>query len=257
MKKLLLLTMATLVSGVLSAQFGSLSLSLGLPQNEFRQNTDATGFGGDFTFGIPFQKGAPIFFGLDFNYIVYGSNSREETLRAQITLENGQAIGAPIEIPLEIRNTNSIFGTHAFIRAQAPFELVQPYIEGLVGFRYISTNVKISDLSDDNRWSEPDNDVIVRETVLDDWIFSYGYGGGFMIKVGANFFVDLRANFFKGQRAKYFDGDDTSSWNIEFSGDPTTFDEETVTGDNLSFSTVARESTTDLLMLKLGVGFKI
>ncbi|MEM6830679.1 MAG: hypothetical protein AAF551_09180, partial [Bacteroidota bacterium] len=214
-------------------------------------------FGGDLTFGIPFQKGAPIFFGLDFNYLVYGSNSQEETLRAQITLENGVRIGDPLEIPLEIRNTNSIFGTHAFIRVQAPFELVQPYIEGLIGFRYISTNVKILDLSDDNRWSEPDNNVIVRETVLDDWVFSYGYGGGFMIKLGANFFVDLRADFFIGQRAKFFDGDDTSSWNIEFSGDPTNFDEETVTGENLSFSTVARESTTDLLMLKLGIAYKI
>lgn len=257
MKKLATLFCLLLIASTSMAQFGSLALSLGLPQNEFRQNTDATGFGGDLTFGIPFQKGAPIFFGLDFNYLVYGSNSMDETLRAQITLANGTPIGNPLEIPLQIRNTNSIFGTHAFIRVQGPFELVQPYIEGLVGFRYISTNTKIVDLSDDNRWSEPDDNVIVRETVLDDWVFSYGYGGGFMIKMGPSIFLDLRADFFKGQRAQYFDGDDTSSWNIEFSGDPTTFDEATVTGDSLSFETVARESTTDLLMLKLGIAFKI
>ena len=257
MKRISALLITSLIASGAWAQFGSLSLSLGLPQNEFRQNTDATGFGGDLTFGIPFQKGAPIFFGLDINYIVYGSNAKEETLSAQITLSDGTPIGDPLVIPLEIRNTNSIFGTHAFLRAQAPFELVQPYVEGLVGFRYISTNTKIVDLSDDNRWSDPDDNVIVRETVLDDWIFSYGYGGGFMIKIGSNVFLDLRANFFKGQRAKYFDGDDTSSWNIEFSGDFTDFDPDTVGGDNLSFETVARESTTDLLMLKLGIGFKI
>lgn len=239
------------------AQWGSFDLSLGLPRNEFRENTDATGFGADLSFGIPFQKGFPVSFGLDFNYIIYGANSKDETLSAQITLADGTPIGPSLDIPLRIKNTNSIFGTHALIRAQAPFELVQPYVEGLVGFRYISTNVKIKDLSDDGRWSERDDNVIVRETVLDDWVFSYGYGGGFMIKIGPKFYLDVRADYFKGERAKYFDGEDTESWNIEFSGDPSSFDPDTVGGDSLEFETVARESTTDLLMIKFGVAFKI
>ncbi|WP_420576159.1 hypothetical protein [Ekhidna sp.] len=256
MKKYLLSSSLLLISLVSFGQWGSFDLTLGLPRNEFRENTDATGFGADLSFGIPFQKGFPVSFGLDFNYIVYGSNTKDETLEAQITLANGTPIGDPIIIPLRIKNTNSIFGTHALIRAQAPFELVQPYVEGLIGFRYISTNTKITDQSSDGRWSERDDQVIVRETVLDDWVFSYGYGGGFMIKVGPKFFIDIRADFFKGERAKYFDGEDTESWNIEFSGDPTNFDPDTVGGEALEFETVARESTTDLLMIKFGVAVK-
>lgn len=254
-----LLTLAFLMLIFTSrAQMGSLSFALGLPQNDFKENTDAVGFGGDLSVAFPFQKGVPIYFGVDINYMVYGLNSTDETLSAQITTSSGQPLGNPIQIPLRIVNTNSIFGTHLFLRAQAPFEIIQPYGEALFGFRYISTNVKIRDLSDDNRWSgDPDDDIILRETVLDDWILSYGFGGGFFIKVGPAIYIDLRANFFRGQRAQYFDGSDTESWNVEFSGDPNDFDANTVGGDQLAFETEARESTTDLLVIKFGIGFKI
>ena len=237
-----------------AAQMGSLALSFGLPQNDFKENTDATGFGGDLSFAFPFQKGTPIYLGLDINYMVYGRNARNEDLFATINDQNGNEL-ARLDIPLRIVNTNSIFGTHAFIRGIIPLELIQPYGEVLFGFRYISTNTKILDRSSDRRWAtEDDSDVIARETVLDDWLLSYGFGGGFLIKVGSNFFIDLRADFFKGQRAEYFDGEDTESWDVTFSGSG--FDEATVTGDDLTFDTQPRESTTDLLVLKFGVAMK-
>lgn len=255
MRHLVIFISLILLSVPVAAQFVSLGFSAGLPQNEFRENTDATGFGGDLTFGLPFQKGVPIYFGLDFNYLVYGSNRQEEDLVAEIRLNN--TVINQLVVPLEIVNTNSIFGTHALIRAQAPFEMIQPYIEGLIGFRYVSTNTKILDRSEDSRYSDQDTDVIVRKTVLDDWIFSYGYGGGFMIKVAPKFFVDLRANFFKGQRAQYFDGDDTSSWTVDFTtSSGASFDPDNVESGDLAFDAEPRESTTDLLELKLGVAFQ-
>ncbi|MEO1254958.1 MAG: hypothetical protein AAFY41_08740, partial [Bacteroidota bacterium] len=120
------------------------------------------------------------------------------------------------------------------------------------------TNTKILDRSNDRRWAtEDDSDVISRETVLDDWILSYGFGGGFLIKVGPNFFIDLRANYFRGQRAEYFDGEDTENWEVTFSGGSGNFDETTVSGDDLTFDTDPRESTTDLLVIKFGIAFKI
>lgn len=257
-KTILIITLITTTLTLTHGQLGSLAFSVGVPQNEFRENTDATGFGGDLTLAFPFQKGVPVYFGLDINYMIYGLNSSDETLSAQITTSTGQILGNPIQIPLRVVNTNSIFGTHALIRAQAPFTGVQPYAEALFGFRYISTNVKIKDLTDDNRYSgDPEDDIIVRETVLDDWILSYGFGGGVFISIGPLVYIDLRADFFRGQRAEYFDGSDTESWNIEFSGDPTDFNPDTVGGDQLQFETSARESTTDMLVIKFGIGFKI
>ena len=254
MKKLLL-TIPFLFSILFGqAQWVSLDVSIGVPQNEFRENTDATGGGLDLSFGIPFQKGFPISFGLDFNYMVYGSNSQDEDLIAEIRA--GNTIIDQLVIPLTITNTNSIFGTHALIRAQAPFELVKPYIEGLAGFRYISTNTKITDRSFDSRYSDEDTDVIIRKTVLDDWIWSYGFGGGFMIKIGSSAYIDLRADFFRGQRAKYFDASDTEAWNIEFVG-ASAYDPENLESGDLDFEAQPRESTTDLLVIKFGVAFKI
>ncbi|MEQ9402769.1 MAG: hypothetical protein RIM99_04210 [Cyclobacteriaceae bacterium] len=256
MKKCYLFTILSLMSFISFSQIGGLAFSLGLPQNDFKENTDATGFGLDLSFAFPFQKEVPVYLGLDINYMVYGRNAQNENLFASITAPNGAEL-ARLDIPLRIVNTNSLFGTHAFLRVVAPFELIQPYAEGLFGFRYISTTTKILDRSDDRRWAtEDDSDIISRDTVLDDWILSYGYGGGFLIQVAPNFFVDLRANFFKGERAKYFDGDDTAAWTVEFSGDPTSFDENTVSGDDLAFSSTPRESTTDMLVIKFGVAFK-
>ncbi|WP_424962215.1 hypothetical protein [Ekhidna sp.] len=255
MKKHLLTSTFIMLSFCTMAQWGSFDLTFGLPRNEFRENTDATGFGADLSFGIPFQKGFPVSFGLDLNYIVYGRNTQDENLTAEI-VANGQVIDQ-LNIPLRIVNTNSIFGTHALIRAQAPFEMVQPYIEGLIGFRYISTNTKILDRSDDRRYAEDeDSDVISRKTVLDDWIFSYGWGGGFMIKVGPKFFVDIRADYFKGERAQYYDGDDTESWTVEFTGSSENYDRDNLAPGDLAYENQPRESTTDLLMLKFGVAFK-
>ncbi len=255
MKKLLLITSAivTAYSGI--AQIGSLGFSVGVPRNDFRENTDATGFGFDLSVAFPFQKGVPIYAGLDFNYMVYGRNAENEDLVAEIRSSQGTLLGS-LDIPLRIVNTNSLFGTHAFLRAVAPFSDIQPYAEGLIGFRYISTNTKILDRSNDRRFSEEDDDVIVRKTILDDFIFSYGFGGGLMFKVSPNLFVDLRLNYFQGERAQYFDGTDTEAWSVEFTGSEAAYDPSNIQKGDLDFSTEARESTTDLLVIKFGVAAK-
>ena len=255
MKKLLLATLVLFTSFFSIAQIGSLGFSVGVPRNDFRENTDANGFGFDLSIAFPFQKGVPIYAGIDFNYMVYGRNQQDEDLVAEIRSSQGTLLGQ-LDIPLRIVNTNSLFGTHAFVRAVAPLSNIQPYIEGLVGFRYISTNTKILDRSNDRRFSDEDDDVIVRKTILDDFVFSYGFGGGLMFKVSSNFFIDLRADYFRGERAQFFDGTDTEAWSVEFTGSEAAYDPANIQQGDLDFSTEARESTTDLLVIKFGVAAK-
>ncbi len=252
MKKIVTYCLLSSLAFASVAQMGSLAFSLGLPQNEFRQNTDATGAGADLSVAFPFQKGFPLYMGIDLNYMVYGRNADNEDLSANIVTLQGVSLGT-LEVPLRIVNTNSIFGAHTFMRAVAPLSNVQPYAEALIGFRYISTNVRITDRSEDNRFTDENDDTIVRKTILGDWVFSYGYGGGFMFKVGPKVFLDLRVNYFKGQKAEFFDGTDTESWSVEFTGTPAAYDPANLDGDDLNFETVPRESTTDLLVIKFGV----
>ena len=257
MKNYLLISLLSLISICSFGQMGSLGFSLGLPQNDFKENTDATGFGGDLSITFPFQKGTPIYLGLDINYMIYGRNAQNLDLSANVTAQSG-AVLATLDVPLRLVNTNSLFGTHAFVRGILPLENIQPYGEVLFGFRYISTSTKIKDRSTNRRWaSDPDDsDLISRETVLDDWILSYGFGGGFLIKIAPKAFIDLRVNYFQGQRAEYFDGEDTSSWTVTFT-DITNVATSDINGDNLNLETQPRESTTDLLVIKFGVAFKI
>jgi len=252
MKRIYTATFALLLVTLSHAQMGSLAFSVGVPQNDFRENTDAVGFGFDLSFAFPFDDDVPIYGGLDFNYMVYGRNAQREDLVAEIRTSTGTLLGQ-LDIPLEIVNTNSLFATHAFIRAVAPLDNIQPYAEGLVGFRYISTNTKILDRSDDGRYSDEDDNVIVRKTILDDFVFSYGFGGGFLVKLSRNVFIDLRADFFRGQRAQYFDGTDTESWNVEFTGSEAAYDPANLQKGDLDFATEARSSTTDLLVIKFGI----
>ena len=257
MKKNLLLVIVLLVLSFYSqAQFGSLSFSVGIPQNEFQENTDATGFGGDLTIGMPLQKGIPIFLGLDLNYMAYGFNSRREDLRADIvnpiTGENIEVLN----IPLRMTTTNNLFGGHAFIRAQAPFALVKPYAEFLGGFRMISTVTKITDESEDRILTQDDeNNILARERIVGDWVLSYGYGGGFMIKVAPTFHIDIRANFFRGNRAQYLDAEDTQDWRIQYSNtDPIGSGDiaENLFQETLTF----KESRTDILVIKIGAALQ-
>lgn len=258
MKKIILLTLAFTAfwSTASYGQIVNLDFSLGLPQGDFNENTDATGFGGDLSIGFPFQKSVPVYLGLDLNYMVYGVNAENIDLSAEVKDQNG-AILASLPIPLRVVNTNSLFGTHLFVRAVAPLEAIQPYGEVLFGFRYISTSTRIEDRSDERRWAkDPDNsNLISRKTVLDDWVLSYGFGGGFMIKVAPNFFIDLRADYFRGQRAKFFDAKDTESWTVTITN-LNGADPKSINGDNLNLESEPRESTTDLLNIKFGVAFK-
>lgn len=264
MKKHLLISIFTLsIIMTTNAQMGSLSFSLGLPQGDFKENTDATGFGGDLSFAFPFQKGTPIYLGLDINYMVYGRTDENLDLSANVTAPNGTVL-ASLPINLRVVNTNSLFGTHAFIRGIIPLDNIQPYGEALFGFRYISTSTRIEDRGEERRWArDPDeSNLISRETVLDDWLLSYGFGGGFLIKIAPKVFLDLRANYFFGQRAQYFDSEDTSSWEVTLSdigtiSDPNDQNIDNIDGDNLELGSVPRESTTDLLEIKFGIAFKI
>lgn len=255
MKRIYISTLVLLISTISYSQMGSFAFSVGVPQNDFRENTDAVGFGFDLSVAFPFDDDVPIYGGLDFNYMVYGRNAQREDLVAEIRTGGGTLLGS-LDIPLEIVNTNSFFATHAFIRAVAPLDNIQPYAEGLIGFRYISTNTKILDRSSDGRYSDEDDNIIVRKTILDDFIFSYGFGGGFLVKLNDNVFIDLRANFFKGQRAEYFDGTDTEAWTVEFTGSEAAYDPANLQKGDLDFAAEARSSTTDLLVIKFGIAAK-
>lgn len=230
-------------------------VQVGAPYNEFRENTDAIGFGIAGNFFVPFGPGVPLAFGIEAGYMEYGRNSQEETLTAEIRV--GNTVIDRLDIPLEIETTNSIIHGHAVLRASAPFPFVQPYIEGRAGVRYIATRTKVLDNSPDFRFSNPDTQdrTIVEKTNLDDYVFSYGGGGGFLVQLVPSLYLDLRVSYLRGGEAEYYDGDDTAQWEVVFTG--SNFDPQNVDGDDLDINADPKQSETDMFFFTVGVSFKL
>ncbi len=240
----------------LLAQQGGLGLVVGIPQNEFRESTRAEGYG--LNLYALFPLGTEVInFGGQIDYMIYGLNAQNKTLRADIT--SGSTTIGSLDIPLRIINTNSIFGMHAIMRITAPTEGVRPYFEGLFGFRYISTSTRIEDNSDNGFWSnndDEDDNTIVRKTNLGDFVMSYGGGAGLQLKMGENAYLDLRGYYLLGGKAQYYDADDTRKWTVEFTDLSTNYDPDNLDPNDFSIASQPKESTTDMLMVQLGATFK-
>jgi len=253
MRRILFLPAFVWVICSLSAQQGGMGFVVGIPQNEFRESTRAEGYGLNIYALFPLGSEV-ITFGGQLDFMIYGLNAQNKTLRADIRV--GNTVIDQIYIPLRVINTNSIFGMHAVMRVTVPTDHVRPYFEGLFGFRYISTTTRVEDRTDDGFWSNNDDDdnVLARQTNLADFVWSYGGGGGLQFKMNKHAYLDLRAYYLLGGKALYYDADDTRKWKVQFNG--SSYDPDSLDPNDFTIGGQPKESTTDMLMVQLGATFK-
>ena len=147
---------------------GSIGLMGQLPKGELKTQGVPTGFGLDFN-GILYPVDQ-LGFGINIGYGQYGSSSRQIPFNYFSDL-----------ITIEEKTTNSIGHGHLFFKL-TPFNQkwnVQPYMEGLFGFKYLSTKTA---LYNNNCYDDPDTShddcEIASSTNASDFAFSYGWGGG-------------------------------------------------------------------------------
>jgi hypothetical protein len=175
---------------------GGLSFMLGFPQGEFSDNVDNTGYGlsGELAYK---PRMWPFSIGGSLAYMIYGQEKRTEPFSYTIP-----------DVFVDVITTNSILSGHILLRAEVPRGPIRPYVDGLLGFNYLFTETKIEGYSD-----EP----IAKTTNLDDAVFSYGGGGGILIKIFGDetalrkarlgrsplVFIDLRLRYLLGGEAEY------------------------------------------------------
>jgi len=168
---------------------------IGVPQKEFADNVDTTGYGvsGQFAY---FLGESPIAVGAEVGYLNYGTVERLEPFSPDIP-----------EIIVRVSTTNNILLTHGFIRVQPRSGPVRPYFDGLIGFKYLFTR---SSIRDDSFPGE----TLASTTNFDDLAFSYGIGGGMKITVWegtsgrrgqapAELSIHLGARYLWGAEARY------------------------------------------------------
>jgi len=174
---------------------GGLNFLLGFPQGEFKDNVDknGVGLGGEFLYS---PASTPLGVGFTLGYMIYGQETRREPFSTTIP-----------DVEVEVKTTNNILLGHLLLRAQRKKGILRPYVDGLIGFNYLFTETKIQDVGG--------GDEIASSTNLDDGVFSFGGGGGLMIRVYKSkaqqggegkiwsVLIDLRARYIVGGEAEY------------------------------------------------------
>jgi opacity protein-like surface antigen len=159
-----------------------------IPRGEFNRNVRNNGYGvgGQFLVGL---GRSPFLVGVDAGYALYGSDEHKEPISETIP-----------EVRVKVRTNNNIVFTHFLARAQPRTGNVRPYIDGLIGFKYLFTDTSILNDFNDEELASTKN--------LSDLTLSYGVGGGVQIRlarIGRNGDVALdgKVRYLRGQRAEY------------------------------------------------------
>lgn len=165
-----------------------INILFGIPQSDFRESLDrnALGLNGSIAFRIP---RLPVHAGLELGIMTYGRDRRLEPISTNIP-----------EVLLEVRTDYDIFTGHLFLRLEPEIHGIRPYLDGLVGIKYLFTE---SSIRDDDGFGED----IASTTNYDDSSFSYGAGGGIKVEVydggRDSYMVNLKARYLFGSEASY------------------------------------------------------
>ena len=179
-----------------SAQFADagINFDVGAPQGKFRDNLDRNGYGGSIS-GVIHPGGSILGLGVELGILNYGHESRTEPLSTTIP-----------DVRVRVSNTNNFINGHLFLRLRQRFGALEPYADGLVGFNYLYTESKIENLRGD--------EDIASSVNLDDGTFSYGIGGGVMIRLAdididdpniqkLGISLDFKVRYLRGGNAEY------------------------------------------------------
>lgn len=231
----------------------SLGLQAGIPQDEFREQTDAIPFGGGFMLGYVWNTPVPIGLGAELNFMGFGSKTERKTLTAEIKV--GDQVIDHINIPLRFTISNTIFDPQIYLRIFAPAKIIVPFAGGFVGMNSLTTNTKVYDDSEQGYFSKDGNNLIVDKKISGDIALSYGGSFGLLFQIGKRSHVYVRGDYVLGHEAYYFTSEDIRHWEIEFTGDASAYEEENLSGEDLDIHAVPKYSRTDMITINAGLYF--
>jgi hypothetical protein len=161
--------------------------STGFPQKEFGDNLSEipSGWGLEFNADIP---STILTIGGSFHRLRYG-------------FQDGSLIIS--KIPVNFEEENTILQWHFVFKMRSMYGSIRPYVEGLVGFNYFSTQTSLTD--------PVTGHGLVRANKIDHLAWSYGGGFGFLLKIyqlkanglGEMIFLDVKTRFIRGETAQY------------------------------------------------------
>lgn len=197
------------------------------PQNEFKRNTGAVG--GGLSAHIAYTpEDSPLLLGFRALFVNYGSEERSDVVLGQFS---------PLDA--DITTTNNILIGHLFARLQPTIGRFRPFVEGFLGYNYLFTETTVR--------GRNTGESLASETNLDDGAFGYGGGGGFLFGLTGENLDDPSAppdGLCLSASARYL-----------FGGRAAYLKKGSIRQENGGIVYYTNESTTDLLMIALGVTY--
>jgi opacity protein-like surface antigen len=151
-----------------------------VPRGEFSENL-SNSYGAGIQ-GLVRIGSSPFMVGGDLALAIYGYERRlDPTISERVT------------------TSNYILLPHFVLRAQPRLGVIRPYVEGLIGLKYLWTETSTSEVDLDGN--------IINDVNLSDTSFSYGVGGGLQISPTktreSRFMLDIGVRWLRGGRAEY------------------------------------------------------
>ncbi len=144
-------------------------LALAIPSGDFRDQTGNIGYGVNLGVGVG-SRTLPFVVGVEGGFFILDSNTENVPLSTTV-----------FGVNVDVETTNNLAQGHLFLRMQPSSGMLRPYVEGLVGAKYLFTETTVRD----ERRRDNDEGVF-SSTNFDDWAFSYGVGAGAAIEVYRN-----------------------------------------------------------------------
>ena len=250
-KRNTLLVLFIIAFSQLSFSQGQFTITGGaaVPSGDFMTNLDRNGYGLDISF-VKKIGPTPLYIGLGGAFYGLGSNVEDHEFQAVITA--GDMVIDQIPFHFQSNIGNKMFDGHLLARLVLPIPYIRPYVEGILGFNYFYTSTTITNLTDDDRFNDPDDNEVTSKTQLSDFAFSYGAGAGIQLKIGKSSYFDLKAVYTLGAEAEYYTKDDIDSWKIDFS---TSIPEEEAEDFVPDLDALPKTSLTDIIFIQVGFTF--
>jgi len=204
---------------------------IGVPLDEFEEKLNDVGFGGagGLLFGL---EGVPFQLGVELGGMVFQRRQTDYTL----VIDQG-----PFTEFLDRRFVvkNSAFLGHLILRVKPPLDFpVQPYLDGLFGFKNIYTRVKLYDTQ-----VPGDNVLLDSRSLENDIALSYGGSLGVHLDLSGgtgSILFDLRCAFLFGSRLDFLVLDDSM---------------EVIDPDNVEDVLVPQTARTNMILPQIGLHF--
>lgn len=156
-----------------------LNIVWGYAQGSFEDNLDRPMPGLVFSFGGR-TPDLPLYLGTEIGWMSYGFDNY---LDLQFPSSTNVAVPATV---VNVATKNSVLLTH-FVARVVPLEtIIAPYIEGLVGFKYLTTGIDVESevlLENEGEIIIDGEDKILTSSTYNSLAVSYGFGAGFNIQI--------------------------------------------------------------------------